>query len=487
LGSGVLKCGARFALPAIAAAAFAGGANAAELGLATDLNWGTSQADQARTAGAIKDAGAKWVRLTVQWKYWEPNGPSVVLPETGSLHDTDRAVQLARGAGAKVLIAVYNAPNWAAVAPSSEGQVPKATSDFANFVRNLAARYRGQVAAYEIWNEPDLDRFWAGGSSPTAYTALLRAAYPAIKSADAAASVVFGGLSWDFSRQGSFLQRAYEAGAGGSFDVLAIHPYPDSDSDPTLMKWRTWFAAPRELMVRNGDGGKQMWFTEFGINTSTATRTQGAWQAGVSEQTQSTMLTVALNIAQGIPYVGVVVYYNFRNNYWSKDDPASLEGSFGLMRTDFSPKPAYAAFKAAAAGAPAAAVTAPPANDRFDTPQTLTGSLSSVKTTNAYATKEQGEPKHAGRNGGPSIWFSWTAPGTGSVSFDTLGSSFDTVLAVYTGSSVGALRAIASNDDAGGVQSKVTFGVTAGTVYRIAVDGTGGPPAQTGGVKLSWR
>src|SRR5262249_22109030 len=53
--------------------------------------------------------------------------------------------------------------------------------------------------------------------------------------------------------------------------------------------------------------------------------------------------------------------------------------------------------------------------------------------SNAAATKESGEPNHAGSAGGKSVWWTWTAPNTGAVTVDTLGSSFDTVLAIYTG------------------------------------------------------
>jgi hypothetical protein len=473
-----------------AAASAAGSASAAESGLSVDLNWGTSKAEQDKTAAAVADLGAKWVRLTVQWKYWEPNGPSIVLPTTGSLQDTDRSVQLAIAAGAKVLIDVYNAPDWAATSPSSEGQVPRNASDFANFMRNLAAHYRGAVAAYEIWNEEDLDRFWAGGSDPVKYTSLLKAAYPAIKSADPNAQVVFGGLSWDFTRSGSFLQRAYGAGAQGSFDVLGLHPYPDSDTDPALTRWRAWFTPPRDLMNQYGDDAKPIWLTEFGVNTSTATRAGGAWQTGVAEQTQASMITTAFSVLQSMPYVGVVFYYNLRNNYWDKDNPSSVEGNFGLIRTDFSHKPSYQAFKTIAFGLTPSPLPIPapqaPANDAFASSRALTGSTGTLSATNVAASKETGEPKHAGRVGGRSVWFTWTSPGTGVVTIDTFGSKFDTVLAVYTGVNVGSLRSIASNDDSGGVQSKVSFNATVGTVYRVAVDGTGGPPAQTGPVVVNW-
>jgi hypothetical protein len=128
-----------------------------------------------------------------------------------------------------------------------------------------------------------------------------------------------------------------------------------------------------------------------------------------------------------------------------------------------------------------------PANDNFANAQVITGNTSSTTGSNVRATKESGEPNHAGDSGGASIWYQWQAPASGSVTIDTAGSNFDTLLGVYTGSSVSALTTIASNDDennAGGIlTSKVVFNAVSGTLYRIAVDGFSGA---TGNVTLHW-
>jgi subtilisin family serine protease len=104
--------------------------------------------------------------------------------------------------------------------------------------------------------------------------------------------------------------------------------------------------------------------------------------------------------------------------------------------------------------------------------------------SNVGATKESGEPNRAGNAGGKSIWFTWTAPASATVSIDTIGSAFDTVLGVYTGTSVSALTVKASDDDSGGnLTSKVSLAVVAGTTYRVAVDGYSGA---SGAVKLTF-
>ena len=128
-------------------------------------------------------------------------------------------------------------------------------------------------------------------------------------------------------------------------------------------------------------------------------------------------------------------------------------------------------------------------NDQFASARGISGASGTVVDNNTAATVEASEPFHAGNAGGKSLWYRWTAPNSGPIQFDTAGSTFDTLLAVYTGSSVGALTAVASNDDAqsGTLSSLVTFTAVAGTAYRIAVDGySDGDTAESGAVTLHW-
>ena len=125
-------------------------------------------------------------------------------------------------------------------------------------------------------------------------------------------------------------------------------------------------------------------------------------------------------------------------------------------------------------------VSPTPANDNFPG-TTLNGMPISVMGTNLGASKETGEPYHAGHEGGASVWYSWTAPSSGQVVIDTCESNFNTLLAVYTGDAVNALSTVASNDNGCVNQSQLGFAATAGTTYRIAVDGQLG---QAGNVDL---
>jgi|GEM_PF-474798 len=124
-------------------------------------------------------------------------------------------------------------------------------------------------------------------------------------------------------------------------------------------------------------------------------------------------------------------------------------------------------------------VVAPvPANDNFANALVLTGITATASGNSAGASFEPGEPYHAGVPGGRSVWFAWTAPQDGLVTVTTAGSTFDTVLAVYTGGGLISFLVVESNDDdptqTDALTSRLWFTARRGQVYYIAVDGYNG-------------
>jgi lysyl oxidase len=129
--------------------------------------------------------------------------------------------------------------------------------------------------------------------------------------------------------------------------------------------------------------------------------------------------------------------------------------------------------------------TAPP-NDAFASAQTVQGRVVTVIGSNSCATRQTSEPAHADNTAAKSIWYRWVPDYTGQATITTLGSTLDTVLAVYRGATLTALTAVASNDDTDTASriywSSVTFPVTNGVPQLIAVDGFSGA---AGGVALN--
>ncbi len=114
-----------------------------------------------------------------------------------------------------------------------------------------------------------------------------------------------------------------------------------------------------------------------------------------------------------------------------------------------------------------------PTNNNFVNRLILSGENIFVSGTNIGATAELNEPSHSGRHGGVSVWYSWTAPFSGQVDINTLGSDFDTLLGIYTGNRIDNLVEVVSNDDIDSQNfiSKVQFYAVQGTTYQIAIDG----------------
>lgn len=136
----------------------------------------------------------------------------------------------------------------------------------------------------------------------------------------------------------------------------------------------------------------------------------------------------------------------------------------------------------------ALAIQAQPTNDNFANAAPITGNSGTIFGSNVGATAQPGEPDDAGNPGGPfaSVWYQWTSTTNGGVVFSTEGSSFDTVMAAYTGTNVSQLTLLDANDDVSfpsDFTSQVAFPVTNGGVYYISVDGFAG---LIGSVQLNW-
>ena len=133
--------------------------------------------------------------------------------------------------------------------------------------------------------------------------------------------------------------------------------------------------------------------------------------------------------------------------------------------------------------------------DYFTNRLTFMSTSGDVTVNNSTASSEPNEPKHGGKVGGHSLWLTWQAPSDGVVTFHTLGSAIDTLLSAYyfqttNDTTLTQLKELAESDDAnqgllpGSVRSSsISFGVQAGKLYEIAVDGYKGV---TGSIRLRW-
>jgi uncharacterized repeat protein (TIGR01451 family) len=130
-----------------------------------------------------------------------------------------------------------------------------------------------------------------------------------------------------------------------------------------------------------------------------------------------------------------------------------------------------------------------PANDAFANRLAISGNSGVATGFSVLATKETAEPSNANNSGGSSVWWKWVAPSAGQLSVNTLGSSFTTLIGLYTGAnavpSVSTLNYAASNNINDGTNGAggLLMQVVAGKEYALAVDGINGT---SGTINLNW-
>ena len=299
----------------------------------------SSYSDAQRTQFLDKMAAAKvpWIRLDVGWASLEEAGAG--KPSQWYYSRVDSIIDQARARNIKVLVTVLDTPGWANGGKGTNVP-PSDASQYGRIMGELATRYKGKVAAWEVWNEPNLEDFWVA-KDPVKFAALLKAAYPKIKAADPTAQVVIGGSSMN---DDAWVSSIYNAGAKGSFDVMATHPYmapsdlpPEAADDGTI--WRLSHVAKiHDIMVDKGDGNKPIWFTEFGWSSHPTAKGAPNWEYGVTEAQQADYLVRALKyIAQNFPYVQAAFWYTDKDY----TDSSIQNNNYGLLNVNLGDKPAY--------------------------------------------------------------------------------------------------------------------------------------------------
>lgn len=299
-----------------------------------------------------KQLGVSWIRFDIDW--------SDVQRDSSQSYDwsrPDRLVAAAQKENLQVLGIVTYTPPWArAPGCTSHKCPPRHSAQFAAFATAAAQRYKNNISAWEIWNEPNrhTPQFDA-----VAYASLLKEAAVAIKEQDKNTQVLFGGLA----RSGGtymgepadvYLQKAYQNGAKGFFDAVALHPYtfpllPNSNAGLTRQ-----LQAVQRVLQSNGDKQKPLWITEFSAPTDGAgTPAQtGAADEGdfdyVSESIQAQTAKQVLETYAQLSHKGPFFWFGLQDTAKASDDP---EHHFGLLRQNGDKKPAYSVMRQAISSA----------------------------------------------------------------------------------------------------------------------------------------
>lgn len=287
-----------------------------------------------------------WARLMVfshvkQVFAWEDIQPQ---PGQWDFARADEIVDETGQKGLKLVARLSDAPDWAH--PSLQGHKdvdfvdapPDDLDNWAAFCGAVAARYRGRIAAYQVWNEPNLSREW-GSREPdaAAYADLLGACSRAVRAADPAAILISAGLAptgtYDQTAHPDdiYLQALYDAGFQRHIDVVGVNAPgynnpPDVSPDEAVARGsRRFFTFRRvedlrKIMVANGDAARQMAILEMGWHSNPGIDASYAWYA-VDEATQARYLVDAYRYAaeHWRPWMGLMTTIYLADPSWTPD------------------------------------------------------------------------------------------------------------------------------------------------------------------------
>ena len=317
--------------------------------------------DRARLALA-KSADIDIVRIAVAWRLLEKDGKGVW--DTWYRDVIDQTIDSAKALDLDVYLMLSATPCWASSDPAKNCTAryadesrrfdsdmlpwdafypPSNNQDYADALVELINLYGDRVDAFEVWNEPNIDRFWSPSPDASQYQALLQTAYSTAKAAYPTTTILGGSLA---GTDVDYLHELYELGAIDTFDALALHPYATgSPTDCAIYRaaFRCGIDAIRGIMAHHGDS-KPIWLTEFGWNTQPA-------PIGVGELGQMAYFADALAMINYWEDVPVATIYNLVNTSGNEDVSAG-EDYFGLFDAELRPKLAalwlqdqYAPFK----------------------------------------------------------------------------------------------------------------------------------------------
>jgi hypothetical protein len=303
------------------------------------------------------------MRLSLNWRRTEPSRGNYRFDQFDA-----RIANFARD-GIRAAPAIYGAPAWA-TGSGYEGVPPlagKAKKAFKRFLKKAVRRYkpggvfwrnhrdvpRKPIKSWQIWNEPNLPKYFARKgvapvklvkNAPRKYAKLVRAADKAINRADKRAKVVLAGLSGNPKKKKElphkFLKKFLKVPkAKKSFNAAALHPYAKN-----MRQYKSRLKKVRKAMDKKGAKKKDIWMTEVGWGSGPKDRF--GLNKGLKGQARMLKKSFKLTLKKRKRWNIERVYWFYWRDHQVIGEPAcSFCPYSGVLRLDRSKKPAYRQFK----------------------------------------------------------------------------------------------------------------------------------------------
>lgn len=270
----------------------------------------------------IKEAGFNIARTDLKWAKIEAQKGTYKWTEYDQLINglTSRGIRA-------YLILDYNNYNYLAAHELDAADIPVQIDGFKRFASAAVARYKGKGIIWEIWNEPNLDNFWRPVNNPNDYMRLLKSTVPELRKADPDAIIVAPAVAF-VANTFSFLETCAQNGLFDYIDAVSVHPYKNATPESGNLDYL--YDTVRNLIKKYNPDNPNLPIVggEFGFST--------AW-SGITEEIQGNYLPRQL-LYHKIKNIPFSVIYDLRND---GTDPANVEHNFGILRHDYTKRPAF--------------------------------------------------------------------------------------------------------------------------------------------------
>jgi polysaccharide biosynthesis protein PslG len=304
-----------------------------------------------------------WVKVQVSWKVHQPAPDRY---DQDLFWELDQLISAAAANNVAVMIGVAKAPEWSRPTTEHDGP-PLDYAHFGAFMSYLANRYRGNVAAYELWNETNLQREWNGAPLNAAdFVRLVQVGANAARAADPQAIIISGAPAPTGIHDGVtavddriYFRAMVTAGIADVVDAIGVHPYgwanppdasaaifnspaPSHNNHPSFF-FRDTLDDYRAILEQAGYVDAPLWVTEFGWGSfermGESPPAEAAFMAHVNEWQQAEYVMRAFAMAGERPWLGPMILWNL--NFAPTIGPQFSESGYSVLRADGSPRPVY--------------------------------------------------------------------------------------------------------------------------------------------------
>ncbi|HEV3093264.1 MAG TPA: cellulase family glycosylhydrolase [Solirubrobacteraceae bacterium] len=291
-----------------------------------------SGSEMTEELNALQTAGVNVARIDVGWATMET---SPGHEDSTYLAKLDALAAGASARGIKLIATLWQTPSWAS-SGKAWNDAPSNPATYGAFARFITSRYGSELAAIEVWNEPEVSENLIASNLPATYVGLVKAAFSGARAGDPSIPVLAGAMSY---ADVLFLRALYANGIKGFYDGISLHPYSDGAAPGDTSVTHSFLGGIEAVHAAQHAAGDDTpeWITEFGWPTGTS-------RGANTEQQQAEYTERAFALLNGLSYVVGATIYELRD---MGTNPADPEDSFGMLRQDFSQTPAFAALQRA--------------------------------------------------------------------------------------------------------------------------------------------